>query len=371
MSLSQLLSVCLLVFLVTVLHVCEGAGLEITYLGAFNHQADESSPLVWQGKVVIMETLPNYNPQHNSGFCGTDYFIVRDLASWNIIATVTPSCQHAFGAATVTTDSKGVETMWVYGTRWIRYDMNRDSTTIPSWDGPCNTGDCGVDVFWSTDLKSWKNGSLVNFPKGMVAFNTDVAPVMNSPSILPAHNWIMAVEHTVPSVSYGIIFYIKNSPTLDQGEWIALNVSKYFIPNFNTGGNQIGACPSVRYVGGYYYVTTGGQKIWIVRSKDLINWELGHYNGGALLAPDSSNDCKFISPQWSMYKPNNDTVQLMQQCKPWDTCVSDSDLTEFKQADGTVGTLLLYQPNNQAGIGFSSLILHKGNYQSFFQSYFN
>jgi len=341
----------------------------VTYLGAFNHQADESSPMVWHGKVVIMETLPGYNPQHEA-FCPTDYFIVRELASWNIIGVVRSSCQHAFGSATVTKDSKtGTETMWIFGTRWIRSDFKLNPMA-PEWDGPCNTGACGVDVFWSTNLVNWKNGSSVNFPKDMVAFNVDVSQVTISPSSLPPHNWIMAVEHTAPTVSYAVIFYIKNSPTLDQGEWIALNISKYTIPNFNTGGNQIGACPSVRYVAGYYYVITGGQNIYIVRSKDLATWELGHYDGGALVKPNRTNDCFFISKEWSAWQPNSDTVKLMGQCSTWDTCVSDSDLTEIVQPDGSINTLVLYQPNNQAGIGFSSLFLHKGDYASFFQSYF-
>jgi len=346
----------------------EGAP-NMTALGAFNHQADESSPLVWHGKVVIMETIPGYNPQHDA-FCPTDYFVVRDLESWNIIGVARSSCEHAFGSALVTKDpTTGTETMWIFGTRWVRDDFTR-SNGAPSWSGPCSTGDCGVDVFWSTDLQTWKNASSLNFPKGMVAYNTDVSQVTNSPSSLPPHNWIMAIEHTVPSVSYGIIFYIKNSPTLDQGEWVALNITKYTIPNFNTGGNQIGACPSVRYVSGYYYVSTGGQNIYIVRSKDLINWELSPYNRGASVVPNATNDCFFISKEWSSWKPSDDTVKLMGQCKQWDTCVSDSDLTEVVMADGSVNTLFLYQPNNQGGIGFSNLFLHKGDYTSFFQSFF-
>jgi len=226
-------------------------------------------------------------------------------------------------------------------------------------------------MFWSTDLQTWKNGSAVDFPKGMVAYNVDVSHVANSPPSLPPHNWIMAVEHTAPSVSYAVIFYIKNAPTLEQGAWVALNISKYTIPNFNTGGNQIGACPSVRYVGGYYYVTTGGQNIYVVRSKDLASWELGHHNGGTVLKPNNANDCFFISKQWSAYTPNAATVQLMGQCKTWDTCVSDSDLVEIKLSDGSTGVLFLYQPNNQGGTGFSNLFLFKGDYAKFFSSYFN
>ncbi len=63
--------------------------------------------------------------------------------------------------------------MWIFGTRWVRSDV----TT--GWGGPCSTGSCGVDVFWSTDLKTWKNASATNFPQGIrccddVIFTKDI-----------------------------------------------------------------------------------------------------------------------------------------------------------------------------------------------------
>jgi len=335
----------------------------ITLLGAFDHQADESSPLFWNGRLVIMETLPNYNPQHQS-FCETDYFIVRDLATWDIISTIESSCNHAFGNALVTIDEKGTQTMWVYGTRWIRDDVG--------WDGPCNVGKCGSDVFWSTDLKTWKNASAVNYPAGMTVFNTDVTFVASSPASLPAHNWILVLEEAYPGVQYRNLFYIKNATTLDQGNWTLLDPSVYFIPNFNTGGNSIGACPSIRFIPdtGYYYVTTGGDNIYVVRSNDLKNWEQGHYNEGTIIKP-TTDDCTFMSNGLTAWNPPNTTVQLMQQCQKWDIFVSDSDLTEIKAADGTIHTVFLYQPNNQGGTGFSNLFIHNGDLKSFFESYFD
>ena len=42
----------------------------------------------------------------------------------------------------------------------------------------------------------------------------------------------------------------------------------------------------------------------------------------------------------------------------------------MKAADGGVQTLVLYQPNNEAGTGFSNLFRFNGNFQMFFESYF-
>jgi len=258
--------------------------------------------------------------------------------------------------------------MYVFGTRWIRYDVDKGRV---GWDGPCSLGACGTDMFWSTDLKTWHNASAVSYPKGLTVYNTDVTFVRSSPPSLPPHNWVLILEASA-SVGYQSSFYIKNATSLEEGEWMMLNMSQYYIPKFSTGGNSIGACPSIRFIPetGYYYVSTGGDYIYVVRSKDLKNWELGHYNSGTIIKPTTA-DCFFMSSKWTAWNPPNATMQLMSTCTKWDIDVSDSDLTEVMAADGSVNTIFLYQPNNQGGVGFSSLFIHYGNYQSFFESYFN
>jgi hypothetical protein len=48
--------------------------------------------------------LTNCITNSNAGFCPTDYFIIRDLATWDIISTIESSCEHAFGNVLVTVD---------------------------------------------------------------------------------------------------------------------------------------------------------------------------------------------------------------------------------------------------------------------------
>jgi hypothetical protein len=259
----------------------------------------------------------------------------------------------------------GIQTMWVFGTLWHRDNTDRLS-------GPCSLGKCASDVFWSTDLKSWNTATSVTFPPGMTVYNTDVAVVMDSPPSLPRHNWIMIIEEANPQVGHRNLFYVKNSTTLDVDQWTLLDPSIYYIPNFGSGPNAIGRSPSIRYVHqtGYYYVTTGADSIYIVRSKDLINWELGHYNNGKVISP-SSADCAFIPHSYTSWNPDEEVAHFMSQCPDWDLSVSDADMTEVKAADGSVRTMFLYRPNNQEEVSFSNFLMYYGTFHKFFESYFD
>lgn len=50
-------------------------------------------------------------------------------------------------------------------------------------------------------------------------------------------------------------------------------------------------------------------------------------------------------------------------------------MIETKAPDGSVRTMFLYRPNNQAEVGtgtaFSNFLIYYGNYQKFFESYFD
>jgi len=342
----------------------------MTKLGCFNYQTGESSPLVYGGRIVMMETMLTNNPQHKLN-CSV-YFIVRDLLTWDIIVSLQQSCDHGFGSATVFKDpSDGKETMMIFGTRWIRYDI--DQPNAPQWDGPCSKGECSVDVYWSSDpkLQVWQNATAAALPKGMVAYNSDVAPVNPAAlakhnSALPPHKWIMALEYLFNGFS--TIFLINNGDVPTKAPWVLLDTKTYFIPKLAGGGNGVGACPSVRYVPstGYYYVVSGGNDVYITRSKDLMNWELGKYNGGAILSPDPAGDCKVMSRDWTAWNPPNATRELLvNKCNTWDKDADDADLTEINYK-GKVATLFMWDATNQGGIGFAELGLYEGTMEEYF-----
>jgi len=95
----------------------------------------------------------------------------------------------------------------------------------------------------------------------------------------------MALEYLHDGFS--TIFLVNNEVVPSKGPWTLLDPTQFFIPKLAGGSNGVGACPSIRYIPatGYYYVISGGTNVYITRSKDLVNWELGHYNGGVILSP--------------------------------------------------------------------------------------
>jgi len=308
------------------------------------------------------------------------------LQTWKVVANIRPSCEHAFGSATVTKAPNGTEIFWVYGTRWIRDNVpnpinkakGQRGYFAPEWSGPCQEGNCAVDVFWSTDpqLQVWHNATAAELPKGMSAYNMDVTPVDSAALAkfnpeLPPHRWVMAIEHLVPGYSFGTTFLINNGITPLDAPWVLMNTTQYFVPNLAGGTNGVGACPSVRYIPstGYYYVISGGNKVYVVRSKDLMKWELGHSNGGAICQSTPAIDCTVMPSNWTSWAPTDAVRTQLNRCSAWDHFASDADLTEFVH-DGTVSTLLMWQVSDQASQGLSLLSQYNGDQGSYFAANF-
>jgi hypothetical protein len=375
------------VLVVTVLlgaHLMQCAPPNLQKLGAYNYQTDESSPLWFGGRIVIMETMSSANPTRVYD-CGC-YFEVRDLLTHNVIVSLEQTCNHAFGAATVQPDEHGKETLYIFGTRWIRFDNKSPDLRTKKglgWTGPCSLGNCSVDVFWSNDptLQMWNMSTAYNFPTGMIIYNVDVGPV-NPDSLkkynptLPEHRWVMAIEHD----SEVSTFLLNNGTTLTSGKWFAYtpptSLAMSSSPGYalSVGGTVYpSACPSVRYSAdtGYYYVLTGGYWVYIMRSKDLKTWEAGIYDDGVILKPDNTNDCKQISNSWSNWSPSkNGLILLGPNCTQWDKNSDDVDLTEIILSDKSVGTLLMWDASDQVAIGFSELALFHGNMEEYLASNF-
>ena len=74
----------------------------------------------------IVEAAPqwagNWDPRFANCSC---YYRVRDLTSGTVIVNITESCNHAFGAAFVVTNAAGMDTLWITGTPWVRYNMEK------------------------------------------------------------------------------------------------------------------------------------------------------------------------------------------------------------------------------------------------------
>jgi len=349
---------------------------EMARIGTYNYQTDESSPLFYNGKILIMETMSSADPARVYN-CGC-YFAVRDLATHKVLVSLQETCNHAFGAAIVGKDDQGKDTIYIYGTRWTRFDNaspkskpNLDKSVLPFWDGPCSTGDCTVDVFWSNDpeLKVWHNMTAFQFPKGWKVYNVDVAPVdpdaiKRFNPTLPAHRWIMILEiDGLPDY-----YLVNNATTPVNGKWELINVTKSAQSTIFPA-----ECPTIRYVPatGYFYVLTGGHWIYFMRSKDLRIWEPTKYDGSVIIKPSFDEDCTQIPKAWSDWTPSANAVTLLtKNCTKWDQNADDIDITEIKLADGSTATLLMWDASDQRAIGFSELAVYKGDMASFFAAWF-
>jgi len=132
------------------------------------------------------------------------------------------------------------------------------------------------------------------------------------------------------------------------------------------------SCPSIRYIPttGFYYVITGGDKVILVRSKDLKNWELGHYNGGVVAESLPNVDCTLMAANWTAWVPSASDRDQLNKCSVWDHFASDSDLTEFRH-NGEVSTLLMWQASDQASQGLSLFAQYDGDQASYFAKNFD
>ena len=148
--------------------VAAAGGAEVKKLGLFDYFVDESSPVVFNGRLVMIESIVraspywagNWDPRFANCSC---YFRVRHMDPTNgaVIVNITETCNHAFGAGFVVTNDAGLDSMWVFGTPWIRDNVDMTSNRLDrlSWSGPCSGSgaNCSVDAFWSSDpeLQAW------------------------------------------------------------------------------------------------------------------------------------------------------------------------------------------------------------------------
>ena len=74
----------------------------------------ESTPLLFGGKLLLVETITLTYPGHIShwepqfAWCSS-YFRIRDMKSGVVLRNLTESCQHSFGSAFVDTLTNGTE----------------------------------------------------------------------------------------------------------------------------------------------------------------------------------------------------------------------------------------------------------------------
>jgi hypothetical protein len=386
-------------------------------LGLYDYDVQESSPVVFNGRLLMVESMYYQDPEYIP-LCGpstSTYLRVRDMANGAVLVNITSSCGGAFGSGWVVANDEGLDTLYIYGTQ--------GRFTGPCWGTGVN---CTIDSWRSSD-PTLSDASWVHVPgvfrQGRSVFNQDVAHVgapsaarrASSPSsspVLPAHQWVMIMEPNDPNDGKAIQFAVSDSPDpTNASAWVALDSADFFLDQLS--GWQVGACPSIRYdpATGFYYVLTGGFEIFLLRSLTLArgSWELANTARGAIISPDALDCVAGGAPYAAWYSPSPTAAALMANCTsqtpPFNNTFgfgndSDVDLSDVLvgpaecaafsaggilakspglaslcqtvvgSGEPAIATLFQYGSGDQKSFGFSNLAIAPGRMFDVLASYF-
>ena len=269
-------------------------------LGMMDYESYESTPFVFHGKRLLMETIALVYPGHISHWkpefksCSS-YYRIRDLASGVVLRNLTESCNHSFGSAFVDTHANGSSTLWVVGSSWYRpasaFATHSQAGLLGAraadgWGGTCKNGtECLIGAFSTSDpaLQQWATG--VALAPGRSSWNVDITT--GRPSASGSKTYVMAIEQqplagAPAGSSWTSYFYVKQDESgagdLTTG-WQLLPTATHVIG----GPGTHGACPTIRFIpdakGGMYYVISGGLSVYLDRSRDLSTSGLQIFGG--------------------------------------------------------------------------------------------
>ena len=246
--------------------------LQVHKLGTADFSMVETTPVVWKNELLRFESVrSNYNaptypvPSDQPSPClNQSCFRFRSVSTLAVTPMFGLTC--SFGCAYVqkgSTRSDGKDTMWVFG------NCLENKQHI-------------VSAFSSTDLKQWRSFPhalpLTGFgfgPTDYTFFNTNV----HQDQTVGTH--VMAIElstpHNITGTPFTSVFAKHTGDHLGSG-WSLLDPHTHVYPPSIPAHGYKGACPTIRWAKGYYYLFTlwaekGGYGNHVQRSKDLITWE--------------------------------------------------------------------------------------------------
>ena len=185
-----------------------------------------------------------------------------------------------------------------------------------------------IDCFVSTDLKSWSSFTALRAKEGEELFNESVCAA--------GERYIMAYESRDAHYPPFTIYFAESD---DLETWRR-------IPGAVYGVDRYTACPSIRYVDGYFYMLYLEHlkprwwfETFLTRSKDLIHWEQSPRN--PVLDPEDAEEIN----------------------------ASDSDLVEILTPDGPI-VRVYYGTGDQKSNGKTTWAEYHGTLGEFFGVYY-
>ena len=334
-----------------------------TTLGVIGYGGGESSLVSLRGRLLLVDSPAWCFPWHmrfdNDSLAHScvSYIRVVEMATGAVVANITDSCQHTFGAAFVHDD-----TLYIYATRCARYEQPHPWCERPSPNdqAPCdcwhghdgNISNCAVDVFYSVDLQAWMS-KPVFFPGSMLA-NVDVTAVTGRDDM----KFLMIWEQG------GLIY--TNSPTPVDG-WMRFE-------DDSIHGPRIG-CPSIKFLPdqNIFYVVGGGVGVHAYCSSNLRNWSAAKYPVASCGKEYAKEDERVATyPGLFKWSPPvrfgvNFSAMVHNNTHGWDRDASDLDLVQWSRPDtGDPVTMLIFICGNQRTDGFGSMSVFEGSMAEFF-----
>jgi len=203
-----------------------------------------------------------------------------------------------------------------------------------------------IYVFWSKDLNEWSSAVALKQP-GWGIFNTSVCKGRGG--------YVMAIEVGKPPEVVGRAFTIRFATSKDLLHWKLLPEPHVFTKE------RYSACPSIRYLDGYYYMfylearPGPTYETHLVRSKDLIHWRSSPYNP---VLRHSDEDRRIANPQLT-------EAERRRIAKAKNINNSDFDLCEY---EGRV--IIYYSWGNQRGVEHLAEAVYNGSLRSFLKGFF-
>ena len=290
---------------------------KIKRLGTIDCDVVETTPIVFNGRLYRFESTRNHYYANDTEYT---YFRFCDVESGEI----TPSFARGyhFGSAFV----KG-DTVYVFG--------------VDDWGGE------NIRVFRSKDLVNWNSCSDISL-NGFAIYNNSVCK--NSDG-----KYIMLIELGKPAEEIGVRFTARFLVSDDLHNWQLLPLEYMFGKDFYTGGHFL------IFESGYYYLTYLEEfpgpfyETYIVRTKDLINWESSPLN--PFMAPD--DDDKKIANK----NLNDELIAKIGNATNRNS--SDHEFCDFQGV-----TIIYYSWGNQKGVEFLAEASYDGTVKSMLEGFF-
>jgi hypothetical protein len=267
----------------------------IVKLGTIDVDLVETTPVVWRDKLYRFEYV---RPDYWDNNSGDSYFRFVDHETGEYSAAFA----HGYHLGNVMVDG---DTILVTGTN--------------IWDGE------RVDIFMSTDMVNWESWNAINL-SGYGLFNTSMCKAEGK--------YVLMFEVGKPEEVAGERFTARFATSTDTKQWDLTP------PECTYSKDRYTAPHCLRYHDGWYYnfyleAVNDGYEQYLVRSRDLIDWELSPLNP-ILIASD---DDKIIVNQ-KLSAAHRERIDAALNINN-----SDIDLCEFEDR-----VVINYSWGNQQGV---------------------